>query len=135
MDKLKIKVNGEFKQVPISALENDLNFVSDENYIHTDNNYTKEEKEKLDSVEANANNYVLPNDVVLDSNYIHTDNNYTDEDKSKLDSLENFSGNYEDLTNTPTNVGAFTNDVGYVDKNYVDKSITDAITTSLEGSY
>lgn len=91
MDKLKIKVNGEFKQVPVSALKNDLNFVSDENYVHTDNNYTKKEKEKLDSVEANANNYVLPNDVVRDSNYIHTDNNYTDKDKSKLDSLENIT--------------------------------------------
>lgn len=51
MDKLKIKVNGEFKQVPISALENDLNFISDENYIHTDNNYTDEDKEKLESLE------------------------------------------------------------------------------------
>lgn len=30
-----------------SELENDSNYISDENYIHTDNNYTKKEKEKL----------------------------------------------------------------------------------------
>lgn len=30
-----------------SELENDSNFVSDANYVHTDNNYTKEEKTKL----------------------------------------------------------------------------------------
>ena len=33
-----------------SELENNSNFVSDENYIHTDNNYTTEEKLKLDSL-------------------------------------------------------------------------------------
>lgn len=30
-----------------SELENDSNFVSDANYVHTDNNYTEEEKQKL----------------------------------------------------------------------------------------
>lgn len=30
-----------------SDLQNDSNFVSDKNYVHTDNNFTKEEKEKL----------------------------------------------------------------------------------------
>lgn len=33
-----------------SQLQNDSNFVSDENYIHTDNNYTEEEKKKLSSL-------------------------------------------------------------------------------------
>lgn len=32
-----------------SDLENDSNFVSDENYIHTDNNFTDEEKAKLEN--------------------------------------------------------------------------------------
>ena len=32
-----------------SELENDSNFVSDENYIHTDNNFTNEEKTKLEN--------------------------------------------------------------------------------------
>lgn len=33
-----------------SELQNDSNFVSDANYVHTDNNYTKEEKTKLGSL-------------------------------------------------------------------------------------
>ena len=33
-----------------SELQNDSGFVSDENYTHTDNNYTEEEKTKLDSL-------------------------------------------------------------------------------------
>lgn len=33
-----------------SELENDSDFVSDVNYIHTDNNYTEKEKKKLDSL-------------------------------------------------------------------------------------
>lgn len=34
-----------------SELQNDSNFVSDENYIHTDNNFTNEEKQKLGTLE------------------------------------------------------------------------------------
>jgi len=43
-----------------SDLTNDSNFVSDLAYIHTDNNYTTTEKNKLSGVEDNANNYSLP---------------------------------------------------------------------------
>lgn len=39
---------------------------------------------KLQGIEANANNYVLPIDVVQDANYVHTDNNYTTDEKNKL---------------------------------------------------
>lgn len=34
--------------------------VKDPNYVHTDNNYTTEEKNKLSGIAANANNYSLP---------------------------------------------------------------------------
>lgn len=34
--------------------------VTDSNYVHTDNNYTTTEKNKLSGIEANANNYSLP---------------------------------------------------------------------------
>ena len=43
---------------------------------------------KLATVEANANNYVLPSDVVKDSAYVHTDNNYTANEKAKLEGIE-----------------------------------------------
>lgn len=35
-------------------------YVQDSNYVHTDNNFTSTLKNKLDGVEANANNYSLP---------------------------------------------------------------------------
>lgn len=45
-----------------SELENDSDFVSDANYIHTDNNYTKEEKDKLDSL-ANYDDTALKKQI------------------------------------------------------------------------
>lgn len=55
-----VRVNGESVKVEgivdisvptkTSELQNDSNFVSDANYVHTDNNYTKEEKTKLGSL-------------------------------------------------------------------------------------
>lgn len=41
------KVDGMKVPSKLSDLENDSNFVEDENYVHTDNNFTTEEKEKL----------------------------------------------------------------------------------------
>lgn len=45
-----------------SELQNDSNFVSDENYIHTDNNYTEEEKTKLGSL-ANYDDTAIKNQI------------------------------------------------------------------------
>ena len=42
---------------------------------------------KLAGIEDNANNYVLPPDVVQDSLYVRTDNNFTNTLKNKLDGL------------------------------------------------
>lgn len=53
------------------------------------NDFTNNYKNKLDGIEENANNYVLPNDVVQDSSYVHTNNNYTTEEKTKLANIEN----------------------------------------------
>lgn len=51
-----IKFNGETLEVPskTSDLENDSNFVSDSDYVHTDNNYTTEEKNKLAGIAEGA---------------------------------------------------------------------------------
>ena len=35
-------------------------FVQDPNYVHTDNNFTTADKDKLDGIAENANNYTLP---------------------------------------------------------------------------
>lgn len=49
-----VSINGKETELTLptktSSLENDSNFVSDANYIHTDNNYTEEEKTKLGSL-------------------------------------------------------------------------------------
>lgn len=37
-----------------SELTNDSNYVSDANYVHTDTNFTQDEKNKLSGIEANA---------------------------------------------------------------------------------
>ena len=57
-------------------------------------NYTVSLNSKLNNIEDNANNYVLPSDVVQDSSYIHTDNNYTNDYKDKLDNIEDNANNY-----------------------------------------
>ena len=43
----------------VSDLDNDINFVSDANYVHTDNNYTSAEKIKLTGIENNAQKNVI----------------------------------------------------------------------------
>ena len=87
-----------FQKAGDYALKSDIpdtsDFIKDSKYVHTDNNFTDEDKSKLDGIEDNANNYVLPNDVVQDENYIHTDNNYTSSEKSKLSSIEANANNY-----------------------------------------
>ena len=41
----------------------DLNIVSDTSYVHTDNNYTTTEKEKLAGIDESANAYVITSDI------------------------------------------------------------------------
>ena len=59
--------------------------VDKDGYIATDNNFSDEDKNKLDNLE----NYTLPSDVVQDDDYTHTDNNFSDE---LLENLQNQSG-------------------------------------------
>ncbi len=44
------KVEGIKVPTKLSELEDDSNFVEDENYVHTDNNFTSEDKERLDGL-------------------------------------------------------------------------------------
>lgn len=99
-----------------SDLTNDSNFVSDASYVHTDNNYTTTEKDKLSGIASGAEVNVqadwnvttttsdafiknkptipsatsdLTNDsnFVADANYVHTDNNFTTTEKNKLSGI------------------------------------------------
>ena len=100
-----------------SQLTNDSDFVSDANYVHTDNNFTTQEKDKLNGIASGAEVNVQSNwdetdtssdsfiqhkptiptatsqlnndsNFVSDANYVHTDNNFTSQDKTKLESVE-----------------------------------------------
>lgn len=79
--------------------------VHDASYVHTDNNYTDEEKVKLAGVESGAEVNVQsdwtesdsnsdafiknkPENLVQDADYVHTDNNYTTAEKEKLAGIE-----------------------------------------------
>ena len=81
------------------------NLVQDADYVHTDNNFTDAEKNKLAGVESGAeanvqadwaqtntaaDDYIKnkPQNLVQDPDYVHTDNNFTDGDKSKLGGIE-----------------------------------------------
>lgn len=94
------------------------NLVQDASYVHTDNNYTTAEKNKLSGIATSAQvnvlegvqvngtdltitdkkvNVTVPtktsqltndDNVVKDTSYVHTDNNYTSTEKSKLSGIE-----------------------------------------------
>jgi Cu/Ag efflux protein CusF len=81
------------------------NLVQDASYVHTDNNFTTAEKNKLSGIEAgaqvnvqadwnqsnsSADDYIKnkPENLVQDADYVHTDNNFTTAEKSKLEGIE-----------------------------------------------
>lgn len=154
--------DSEYYGIPTktSDLENDSDFVSDANYVHTDNNYTSEEQSKLEGIESgaevnvqsdweqtntSADDYIKnkPENLVQDADYVHTDNNYTSDEKSKLSGIEagaeaNVQSDWNEVDNSkddfiknkPTKVSDFQNDSGFITKdaddltNYYKKSET-----------
>ena len=80
------------------------NLVQDASYVHTDNNYTTTDKNKLSGISEGAEANVQanwnetnsssdafiqnkPSNLVSDADYVHTDNNYTNDEKSKLSGI------------------------------------------------
>ena len=123
------------------------NYVIDSNYVHTDNNYSSNEKNKL----ASLNNYDdteikqdirdlesniptklsdLTNDsnFISDNNYVHTDNNFTNNLKNKLDGIESEATKTivdSSITNTSTNP---------VESKVIYNALNSKLDTSLKGS-
>lgn len=118
----------------------DQNFVKDNGYVHTDNNYTTADKNKLfslsnyddtkirEELKNKANKSEIPDvsGFVRDNNYIHTDNNYTKEEKEKLKGLSNYNdtvikeelrkkANITDIPTVPSRVSELENDSNFVD--------------------
>lgn len=95
-----------------SQLTNDSNYVSDINYVHTDNNYTTTEKNKLSNIESNAQintvNSVDGEQGNIELNDVkYTTQTLTDNQKTQARTnigagTSSFSGDYSDLSNKPT---------------------------------
>lgn len=81
------------------------NLVQDADYVHTDNNFTNTDKNKLDNIQSGAEVNVQadwaqtdssaddfiknkPANLVQDANYVHTDNNFTTSEKTKLAGIQ-----------------------------------------------
>lgn len=79
-----------------SELTNNSNFVADASYVHTDNNYTTTEKNKLAGIAAGA-------EVNVQANWTQTTTTADDYIKNKptLATVAT-SGSYNDLSNKPT---------------------------------
>lgn len=116
-----------------SDLTNDSNFAVDANYVHTDNNYTTAEKNKLAGIAAGA-------EVNVQSNWAQTNSSADDFIKNKpsipakTSDLTNDSG-FITASAIPTKVSSFTNDAGYLNEipddsvglNQLDSTIVNAL--------
>lgn len=109
-DKVEDAVNGNLAGLDSNGNLTDSGIaadrvVQDPNYVHTDNNFTTELKNKLINIEAGAQANVQadwtesdsssdafiknkPENLVQDASYVHTDNNFTTTLKDKLDGIE-----------------------------------------------
>ena len=112
-------------------------YVEDANYVHTDNNYTTEEKTKLEGLN-NYDDTALVGRVealegasyVEDANYVHTDNNYTTEEKDKLESLNNYDDTELAGRVTALEGANYVEDANYV---HTDNNFSTEEKTKLEG--
>ncbi|MCI6191183.1 MAG: hypothetical protein MR691_14860 [Clostridium sp.] len=147
----------------VSQLNNDSNFISDSNYVHTDNNYTSEEKEKVAVIDKSGNgtkylsddgtyktvsgeggtsdynglkNKPSINNIELVGN--KTLNELGFEVPTKTSDLENNSGF---ITNAeiPSNISSFNNDIGYItsipDEYVTETELTSKGYSTFSGSY
>ena len=138
-----------------SDLANDSNFISDSDYVHTDNNFTDTLLSKLNNIEANAQvnkieiiavndknlsvedkrvNIDIPtklsdldNDTnfVQDADYVHTDNNFTDILKAQI------TQNTLDVTTLKSDVTELSNNIDNLSNNKLDKNFTEKILTDM----
>lgn len=118
-----------------SDLTNDSDFVSDANYVHTDNNFTTSLKDKLDSVASGAEVNVQSDWNVSDN----TSDAYIKNKPSiptKTSDLTNDSG-FITISSVPTKTSDLTNDSGFIDNtvnnltNYYDSTTVNSMFNAL----
>lgn len=112
------KLDKEQSPTKLSELDNDIDFVSDNNYVHTDNNYTNEDKQKLSLLE-NYNDSTVKSDIKINADNIVNLNNI------KADKIE-----------VPTKTSELENDNNFIsDSNYIhtDNNYTNTDKEKLAG--
>lgn len=102
-----------------SQLQNDDHTVKDAKYVHTDNNYTTADKNKLAGVAENANNYSLPSATAerlggIKTGYANSGKNY----KIQLDPQGNAYVNVPWTDNNTTYAQATSDKLGLVKTGY-----------------
>jgi hypothetical protein len=88
----------------------DANIVSDASYVHTDNNYTTTEKNKLAGIEAGATGDQTASEIRVLVESATDSNVFTDADHTKLNGIEaganvTDAGNVNPLVDTHLNTG------------------------------
>ena len=82
------------------------------------NDYTDEEKNKLNSIEEGANNYIHPTEHEASMIIEDVEHRFvTDEEKNRWNNKSDFDGDYNNLTNKPnipTKTSQLTNDSGFL---------------------
>lgn len=96
-----------------SQLNNDSNFVEDANYVHTDNNYTSEDKTKLQGLK----NYTLPtaSSTVKGGVKIGANVSISEDGTISVTALD-----WANINNKPTKLSQFTNDSAFITKSVTD---------------
>ena len=96
-----------------SQLNNDSNFVEDANYVHTDNNYTSEDKTKLQGLK----NYTLPtaSSTVKGGIKIGANISISEDGTISVTALD-----WANINNKPTKLSQFTNDSAFITKSVTD---------------
>ena len=104
--------DNEYYGIPtkLSEMDNDDNYVQDEDYQHTDNNYGDTDKGKVDAL-GTASTY-----DVAESGNASTSQVVKGDDTRLTDARTPVAHQHTkvDITDFPTNVSAFNNDSGYI---------------------
>lgn len=97
----------------ISQLTNDSSFVEDAAYVHTDNNYTNQDKTKLQGL----NNYTLPtaSSTVKGGVKIGANITVTEDGTISVTAVS-----WDNVQGKPTKLSQFTNDSGFITKSVTD---------------
>lgn len=113
LDKLALFLTKIKALIPtkLTELTNDGNFVRDNNYVHTDSNYTAVEKTKLQGIESGANKYTLPiaTSSTLGGIKIGANINVASDGTISVAGLS-----WENISGKPTSLSVFTNDKGFI---------------------